>query len=237
VKIKTIYLFIILVCPLIAIPQKQKPWNRWDFDHHRYHLGALLSFNQATYYVKLKADLGGNDSLMNVLAKPQPGFNIHFVCQLNLTSNISLRFVPGLDFYERRLVYTIKRDTAVDAYEKRIETVPFIFPLYLKLRTDRINNFAAYAIGGYYFSYDVGYNRKLKSAGSLATLPVQTLPADRGYAVGGGFDFFLPYFKFGLELKFNVGLKNLLIQDNTYFTRPLESIKTGSWLFSLTFEG
>ncbi|HLP11198.1 MAG TPA: outer membrane beta-barrel protein [Flavobacteriales bacterium] len=236
-KIKIVCLIFILCFSGYAFAQKQKPWSRSDFDHDRYHLGALLSFNSATYYVKFKEDFGGNDSLVNILLRPQPGFNIHFVAQLNLTPNFNLRFVPGLDFHERKLVYTIKKDTGIDVFELKLESVPFILPVYLKWRTDRINNFAAYAIGGGYFSMDVMHNRKLLNNGSFSALTIQTTRNDWGYAVGGGFDFFLPYFKFGIELKYNVGMKNVLVQDGTYFANPLESVRNGSWVFSLTFEG
>ena len=60
---------------------------------------------------------------------------------------------------------------------------------------------------------------------------------DFAYHVGGGFDFYLPYFKFGIEIKLTNGMKNLLIQDDTFFAAPLESLKSQTWWFSITFEG
>ena len=60
---------------------------------------------------------------------------------------------------------------------------------------------------------------------------------DFAYHVGGGFDFFLPYFKFGIEIKLTNGIKNLLIQDDTFYSSPLESLKSQTWWFSITFEG
>ena len=32
-------------------------------------------------------------------------------------------------------------------------------------------------------------------------------------------------------------MKNLLIQDDTFFVAPLESLKSQTWWFSITFEG
>jgi hypothetical protein len=55
--------------------------------------------------------------------------------------------------------------------------------------------------------------------------------------VGGGVDMFLPYFKFGLELKMGIGLPNVLIDDNTRFSAPLESLRTKTYMLSFTFEG
>ncbi|MDA0973735.1 MAG: PorT family protein, partial [Bacteroidetes bacterium] len=54
---------------------------------------------------------------------------------------------------------------------------------------------------------------------------------------GGGFDFFLPYFKFGIEFKMAYGLNNLLIQDGTSFSTPIESLKSRNFVLSFTFEG
>jgi hypothetical protein len=60
---------------------------------------------------------------------------------------------------------------------------------------------------------------------------------DYSAEVGAGCDMFLPYFKFGLELKFAVGIPNLLIDDNTRFSSPLQSLRSKCWVFTLTFEG
>ncbi|HYG52115.1 MAG TPA: outer membrane beta-barrel protein, partial [Flavobacteriales bacterium] len=133
--------------------------------------------------------------------------------------------------------YVYDNDTTNTEYLKKIESTYLVFPFYMKLRTNRINNFAAYGIGGGYYALDMANNKDLENNGSLSQLTVQTTKSDWGYSVGGGFDFFLQYFKFGIELKFNVGMKNVLKQDNTFFAAPLESIRTGSWVFSLTFEG
>jgi len=60
---------------------------------------------------------------------------------------------------------------------------------------------------------------------------------DYSAEVGGGFDFFLPYFKFGIELKTALGIPNLLIDDDTRFSRPIESLRSKTWVLTFTFEG
>ena len=55
--------------------------------------------------------------------------------------------------------------------------------------------------------------------------------------VGGGADMFLPYFKFGMELKMGIGIPNLLIDDGTRFSAPLQSLRSKTWIFTFTFEG
>ena len=71
----------------------------------------------------------------------------------------------------------------------------------------------------------------------LADIIVKIGKNDWAYEVGGGFDFFLPYFKFGIELKQSFGLPNVLIQDNTEFSTPLHSLRSNVFMLSFTFEG
>ena len=60
---------------------------------------------------------------------------------------------------------------------------------------------------------------------------------DYAAEVGGGMDMFLPYFKFGIELKAAFGIPNLLIDDGTRFSAPIESIRSQAWVLTFTFEG
>lgn len=60
---------------------------------------------------------------------------------------------------------------------------------------------------------------------------------DLAAQVGGGFDLFLEYFKFGVELKFSMGLRDMIIHEDTRFARPIEQARTKKYLLSLTFEG
>jgi hypothetical protein len=54
---------------------------------------------------------------------------------------------------------------------------------------------------------------------------------------GGGVDFFLPYFKFGIEMKTCFGMRDLLIQENNQFTDPISRLRTRTFVLSLSFEG
>jgi hypothetical protein len=60
---------------------------------------------------------------------------------------------------------------------------------------------------------------------------------DYSAEVGGGMDMFLPYFKFGVELKMGIGIPNVFIDDNTRFSAPIEGLRTKTWVLSFTFEG
>jgi len=55
--------------------------------------------------------------------------------------------------------------------------------------------------------------------------------------IGGGLEFFAPYFKFGVELKFTHGFSNAFIKDNTYIAAPIQTLYNRGWFVSFIFEG
>ncbi len=60
---------------------------------------------------------------------------------------------------------------------------------------------------------------------------------DYFYSAGAGTDFYLQYFKLGLELKLLIGTKNLLKKENSVFTNSIDKIRSRMVVFSITFEG
>ena len=109
------------------------------------------------------------------------------------------------------------------------------FPLLIKLSTKRLTNFSAYALSGFSYSIDLASQKDVDQ--TLSEPIIKLKQHDYAYHVGGGFDFYMPYFKFGIDIKLTNGINNLLIQDNTFFSKPLSSLKSHIWWFSITFEG
>ena len=54
---------------------------------------------------------------------------------------------------------------------------------------------------------------------------------------GGGVEFFNEFFKLGLEIKYSQGLQNVLVQDMSPVSKPINSLYNNSWIFTVTFEG
>jgi hypothetical protein len=55
--------------------------------------------------------------------------------------------------------------------------------------------------------------------------------------IGIGTDFFMQYFKLGLEIKMSYSLENALIRDNTEFSNPIEEMRPKMFFFTILFEG
>ncbi len=232
-------LFLLLIVALSygqrrgGIKQKNLP----GFDDRRYHFGFLLGVNSAGSYLDPKLNTTFSDSLLHMYPGNAAGFNLGIVTQLKLLNNFSLRFVPSLSFQDRVVNYEFKAGPdKVDTYVKRIESTFIDFPLHFKYRSNRINNFAVYVLFGGKYSLDVASQKDVRNV-IAEELIIKLRQHDYSAEIGGGFDFFLPYFKFGIELKLSVGLPNMLIDDDTMFSRPIESLRTKTFMVSLTFEG
>ncbi|MBL8002147.1 MAG: PorT family protein [Flavobacteriales bacterium] len=223
--------------PHAARAQKIKTENLPNFDLRPFHFGFALSYNTSDFFMTLKPTAPFTDSVLVIDHVKQPGFNLGIVSSFNMTPNLSLRFLPSLSFQERQLQYRFNRSVGKDAlYTKPVESTYLEFPLLLKLRSDRINNFAVYLLAGGKYSIDMASKKDVNQAID-DEIVIKLTKTDYSVEVGGGVDMFLPYFKFGLELKMGIGLPNVLIDDNTRFSAPLESLRTKTYMLSFTFEG
>ena len=238
-KLLRIVILLALLAPTLqSYAQKgQSLTNLETFDYKKYHFGFLLSFNTADFYINYKPDFTFNDSLLGIDNVQQSGFNLALLASYNATKNIRIRFIPGLSFQDRGLNFRfLDEEGKTEFLLKRTESVYLDFPLMLKLRTNRVRNFAAYAIVGGKYSIDMQSQKDVNNA-SAADKILKLIDTDYSLDAGGGIDFFLPYFKFAIEAKSAFGFPDVLIQENNRFSSSIESLKTRTVIISLTFEG
>jgi len=236
--LRIVILLAFLAPTLQSYAQKgQSLTNLETFDYKKYHFGFLLSFNTADFYINYKPDFTFNDSLLGIDNVQQSGFNLALLASYNATKNIRIRFIPGLSFQDRGLNFRfLDEEGKTEFLLKRTESVYLDFPLMLKLRTNRVRNFAAYAIVGGKYSIDMQSQKDVNNA-SAADKILKLIDTDYSLDAGGGIDFFLPYFKFAIEAKSAFGFPDVLIQENNRFSSSIESLKTRTVIISLTFEG
>lgn len=211
--------------------------NLAKFDYRPYHFGFLLSGNSSSFNFNLRPDFTFADSLLSVENTPLSGFNLSLLASLNVNRTVRIRFIPGLSFQDRGLLFRFRNpDGTVQPVRVRTESVYLDFPIVVKLRTERIGNFAPYALFGGKFSRDMqsqaDVNQSLQD-GYILKLAKGNSSVD----VGAGADFFLPFFKFSIEMKTEFGLRNVLIQDDTPFSAAFNELRTRCFIISLTFEG
>lgn len=213
--------------------------NYRKFDRKLVHFGFMLGVNTSDFSVQYKPNMLNDYNVYSISNKSQPGFQLGIISSLKLgTPLLRLRFIPSLSFQERVLNYTFlseDQDKDFDTYEERVGSTNLDFPLLLKFRTARYNNFAAYIIGGAQYTLDL--QSKEKSAQKYGDPFIKIYRDDFQAQIGAGADFFLPFFKFGIEIKLSHGIKNALIQDNTRLSNPVNALYNRVWWISLTFEG
>jgi len=241
---KKIIVIILFFCGLILISnaqvmQRKQVWNKPLYDSYPFHYGLAIGLNTMNMKIINSGSFFMLDTVYSVESESQPGFSILMVTNLRLGENFDLRFTPGLVFGQRNLYYLLRdqRDdfsnpVDVNLYEHvmRIESTFLTFPLLLKYRSSRLNNYRPYIIAGVNFCYDLESEKRIR----VEEEPKIRLQRNDFYIEAGfGIDYYFPYFKFSTELKFSLGLFDILRRDGTEYTRAIEKIN--SRFVSLTF--
>lgn len=233
-------LLAILFVSFASFGQKEKPLNYRRFDERLLHFGFMLGFNASDFTLYQKVDAYQQYGLKSLTSSTTAGGQVGIVSTLKLgTPVVRLRFIPTLSFQERVLDYTFVNpdpDETKDLLnQERINSTNLDFPLMFQFRTLRLNNFAAYVLTG--AQYTVDLQSQQDASQSYIDPFVKIKKHDFQGQVGGGVEFFAPYFKFGIELKYSHGFVNSFIQDNTDVSRPIDRLYNKVWWVSFIFEG
>lgn len=236
-KLNILIVFLVLSSSLFA--QRETTLNLPKFDHRFMHFGFLLGINSASFVLdRYPPTTYGADTLLNLEPTSTTGFNLGIISAMHFGAHFSLRFTPNLAFAQRNLTYRFQTFEGEKEYIKEIESTLINFPLNIKFKSARVNNFSAYIIGGAAYSLDLASKA---DADNNSTNPndilVKLAKNDFMGQIGFGTDFYLEYFKFGIELKMSYGLKDFHINEDNMFSNPIEKLKSKMFLLSFTFEG
>ena len=233
------WLFFFSFLPLVVTAQKQKPLNYSKFDEKFIHFGFMLGFNTADFVVEQKLNAYQDFGLLSLKNKPTSGAQVGIVTTMKLgTPIVRLRFIPTLSFQERVLNYSFENSLDLSKpiiLEERVGSTCLDFPLMLQFRTLRLNNFASYLLVGGQYTRDL--QSQEDAAQDLLDPFIKIKKDDYQGQIGAGIEFFAPYFKFGIELKYSRGFNSSFIQDNTEPSRPINSLRNEVFWISFIFEG
>lgn len=231
---------VFLFTTFLAMSQKEKPQNYRRFDERLLHFGFMLGVNTSNFTAFPVLNAYEQYGLKSLEAKSQPGGQVGIVSTLRLgTPVVRLRFVPSLSFQERVLLYTFQNpdtNSTADIFnEERVNSTNLNFPLMLQFRTLRLNNFASYVlIGG---EYVIDLQSQENASQNFIDPFIKIKKHDLHGQVGAGVEFFAPYFKFGIELKYAHSFYNSFIQDHTPVSKPISRLYNQVWWISFIFEG
>ena len=237
--IKKLFILILVLASFAPVMSQTrintKAGNLPYFERSKFHFGFTLGGNTSSF--KVKYDLTTIDSLISLNVGSQGGFNIGFLGSMRFNDYFTLRFLPSLAFAQRNFDYVFEGDPKNVSVTKVVESTYVMFPLHLKYRSARYNNFAAYVVAGPSLAYDLSsqfdVNNEVIEAEQVLKVKRQNWFAELGF----GTDFFLEYFKFSVELKYSHGLNDVFVKDNSFWAVPIQEIKPGMFTVSLHFEG
>jgi hypothetical protein len=108
------------------------------------------------------------------------------------------------------------------------------FPLVVKYKSKRVNNYAPYMIAGANIRYDLAARKDYEEDSNIY---VRLKPFDVYFEIGFGVDMYLQYFKFSPELKLSTGLRNVLVSEPAAgFPQYVRSIdRLNSYIVMLCF--
>jgi len=265
----TLALLVLSFCFGSAVQaQRKKVLFLPKYDSEPYHFGFLLAFNQMIYTIDL-ADNYQNiehdprdwpngpinpdnvDALYiyNLETQKVPGFTVGIIGNKRLGKYFDLRFIPSLSFGERKMNYTFVTRSSTDGtleyypdITKSIFSTFVEFPWQVKYRSKRLNNVAAYVIGGVNPKLDLASQKKnminINVNGTPQTIVnnLITRRFDCALELGTGFDFYNQWFKMGVEVKMSYGLLNIVKEDAFIYTAPIDNLHNKQFQMSFTFE-
>ncbi len=232
---QSIFVILLSCCIIVsykAIAQRDA-LNMPEHDDKLYYFGITFGTNFSVYRINYTASFANTDTFKRIQPYWLPGFNLGLISNLRLSKFIDLRFVPSLEFSERRLVfeYAIPTDSVSD---RTIESIYMHLPVQLKFKSDRIKNFRFYGLVGGKFDYDLAANARSHRQDEF--LKVQ--PIDAGYELGVGFEFFNSNFIFSPEIKLSQGLVNQLFKSpNIPLSNAIQNLYSRSIVISIHLEG
>lgn len=187
-------------------------------------------------------------SLNSISSQPSQGFGLGFVMNRRITDNFDVRATPSLIFSDRVVTYEYVPMASVDAgngqtknfqtsIDRKVQATMFEFPLGIKVKSNRMNNFRAYWLGGMKGSIDIASKKKTFDDGEVAIN--KFLKNKRNYfsyETGIGCDFYFEYFKMSPEIKLAYSTSDVLQHDDTVFANPIDKLMLRQLTFSLIFQ-
>lgn len=233
----------------IAFGQKQKVKFLTTFDDKFIHFGFTLGVNALDFVVANYNPIGENPNFVpdpidrivhesvvrSDVAAITPGFTVGIVSSLRITNDLNLRFLPGMSFGERKLVFNIPVNdintySPEPYYDYSVKSTFLDFPLLVKYKARRINNDRPYIVFGPAYRQDISRTAqedlvKLKGSGFYAE-------------VGAGWDHYFPFFRFSTEIKYSIGLNDQMGDlpaetQKQYYAQSIKHLR--SHFFTLCF--
>ena len=234
-KVKTLrYLgMLVMVLSVFCAAGQNKLKNQPKYDRKPLHFGFSLGLNYYDFHIQEIKDLAALDGYYHVQSAVSPGYTIRIISNLRLGDFWDLRFCPGFAATERELIFDIvDPDTDTRGMVSRTIESSFIeLPVLLKWKSERVNNYRMYVLGG------AKYNLDLSSKEDVVDDRIFKLRQnDLFYEFGVGIDIYFEFFKFSPQIVGSWGFADLMVDDGTFFIEGIHRLESRSIMINFTFE-
>ena len=218
---------------------KAQVTNLAAFDMDDIHFGIQIGYTQSKFDFHCTEDEAIRELLQGTTSYYNAGFHIAIIGDLKLTPYLNFRLLPGFTLVTRSLNFAwennyLSTHPAADS-KRSVESVYGELPFDFKFRAQRWHNFRPYLTLGGSYGFDFASLRNNKNNNDQSIIRLNT--SDLRYTTGIGFDFYLRYVKFAIELKMSFGMLDLLIPDDDIYTLSTNSLKSRTFMLGFTFEG
>ncbi|MFT3994357.1 MAG: porin family protein [Dysgonomonas sp.] len=188
--------------------QIQKPKNQPYADQKMYHLGFLVGIHtQDMTLLHTGYTAANGEAWFAEIPSYSVGFNVGIIGDRYLNEYFNLRISPTLYFGEKGFVF--KEQLTGEEYKTTFKTSYLSLPLHLKFSASRMNNYRPYFLAGGYANMDLSPKKDMA---------LRFKKVDYGLEFGVGCNIYLPLFKLCPELKFSLGLVDMIDKDNSDVT-------------------
>lgn len=213
--------------------------NLGKFDSRLLHWGIQVGLTMSKFDLEYSSNETLRRDLQGTTSYYAPGFHIAVIGDLRLGNWFNLRLLPGVTLITRDVTYswepTYLSNHWLAELNRNVESVYGDLPIELKFRAMRYNNFRPYLTAGVSYGFDFASLRKNRNRTDESIIRLE--PNDFRYTMGLGFDVFLRYVKFAIDLKMTFGLVDLRVEDPDVYIQAFDYLNSRTLMLSFTFEG
>lgn len=228
-----------IVCSLCAQGRRTTGMNNPYYDEKRIHFGFSLGVNMMSYIVTESLVPQDGEMYHARVSSLLPGFAVGFITDVRLAKYLDLRITPTLQFSSRTLTFKNESGNPLPygrLPEQSMLSLPIEIPVTLKWTALREGNYRPYLTGGMGISYDFTNDKER---------PLLHRPFDYFLVFGIGCDFYMSWFKFCPEIRYQLGFNNMLTpvserpelsEPDYFYTNALSHLRNQAIVIIFNFE-
>lgn len=215
--------------------QTRKVQNKPYIDNRRFHYGFLCAVHSQSMSFENNGHINETTGEQWYAANDRGdiGFSIGVLGEWRLNKYFALRTTPTINFGQKHL--TFREKSSRREVSESMKSTLISVPADIKFSALRFNNHRPYLLAGLNAMYDLTGHKQDA---------IRTKPLSLCAEFGLGCDFYMPFFKLIPEIKFCIGLndildknrKDLIDKTKLAYTEAVNSAKASMVVISFYFE-